>query len=159
VRFLVGGCDETRRRNFQWGWSAVIDETMFAWRGKGGTGGMPHLSHVPRKPEDLGCELKTACDGTSGVMMHVETQEGKLRMARKQWHQECGATTSCTLRCFKEPGFAEAHRPPEERGQGDAHGRAPIFRPVITFLPSRHRNKADRFINRRGIIGLVGFAV
>ena len=42
---------------------------------------------------------------------------------------------------------------------GDAHGRAPIFRPVITFLPSRHRNKVDRFINRRGIIGLVGFAV
>jgi hypothetical protein len=30
---------------------------------------------------------------------------------------------------------------------------------VITFLPSRHRSKADRFINRRGIIWLVGFAV
>jgi hypothetical protein len=44
-------------------------------------------------------------------------------------------------------------------GGGDAHGRAPLFRPGITFLPSRHRNKADRFINRRGIIGLVGFAV
>ena len=43
--------------------------------------------------------------------------------------------------------------------EGDAHGRAPLFRPVITFLPSRHRNKVDRFINRRGIIGLVGFAV
>jgi hypothetical protein len=44
---------------------------------------------------------------------------------------------------------------------GDAHGRAPLFRPVITFLPSRHRSKADRFINlnRRGILGLVGFAV
>jgi hypothetical protein len=26
-------------------------------------------------------------------------------------------------------------------------------------LPSRHRNKVDRFVNRRGIIGLVGFAV
>jgi hypothetical protein len=26
-------------------------------------------------------------------------------------------------------------------------------------LPSRHRNKVDRFINRRGITGLVGFAV
>ena len=41
---------------------------------------------------------------------------------------------------------------------GDAHGHAPPFRPTITFLTSRHRNKADRFINRRGIIGLVGFA-
>jgi hypothetical protein len=47
----------------------------------------------------------------------METQEGKLRMARKQLHQEHGATTSCTLRCFKESGFAEAHRRPEERGQ------------------------------------------
>jgi hypothetical protein len=26
-------------------------------------------------------------------------------------------------------------------------------------LPSRHRNKVDRFINRCGIIGLVGFAI
>jgi hypothetical protein len=26
-------------------------------------------------------------------------------------------------------------------------------------LPSRHRNKVDRVVNRRGIIGLVGFAV
>jgi hypothetical protein len=42
---------------------------------------------------------------------------------------------------------------------GDAHGRAPLFRPVITFFPSRHRSKVDRFINRRGITGLVGFAV
>ena len=54
VRFMVGGYNKTRRRNFQWGWTAVIDETMFAWRGKGGAGGMPHLSYIPRKPEDLG---------------------------------------------------------------------------------------------------------
>ena len=99
------------------GVTAVIDETMFAWRGKGGAGGMRHLSCTPRKPEDLRCELKTVCDGTSGVMMYMEIQEGKLRMARKQWHQEYGATTSCTLRCFKESGFAEAHRRPEERPQ------------------------------------------
>jgi hypothetical protein len=42
---------------------------------------------------------------------------------------------------------------------GDAHGRAPLFRPAIAFLPSRHHNKAGRCINRRGITGLVGFAV
>jgi hypothetical protein len=27
----------------------------------------------------------------------------------------------------------------------------------IAFFPSRRRNKADRFISQRGIIGLVGF--
>jgi hypothetical protein len=48
---------------------------------------------------------------------------------------------------------------PTNNNLGDAHGHAPLFRPVVTFLPSRHRNKADRFINRRGIIGSVGFAV
>jgi hypothetical protein len=44
------------------------------------------------------------------------------------------------------------------QSKGDAHGHAPLSRPVITFFPSRHRNKADRFINRLGVIGLVGFA-
>jgi hypothetical protein len=43
-------------------------------------------------------------------------------------------------------------------GHDDAHGHAPLFRSTISFLPSRHRTKADRFINRREIIGLVGFA-
>jgi hypothetical protein len=43
--------------------------------------------------------------------------------------------------------------------KGDTHGRAPLFRPFIAFLPSHHRNKVGRFINRRGVIGLVGFAV
>jgi hypothetical protein len=42
---------------------------------------------------------------------------------------------------------------------GDAHGHAPLFRPVVTFLHSRHHNKVDRFVNRRGIIGLMGFTV
>jgi hypothetical protein len=50
-------------------------------------------------------------------MMFVEIQEGQTRVRRKQWHQEHGATTSCTLRCAKESGFAQAHRRPEERGQ------------------------------------------
>jgi hypothetical protein len=68
---------------------------------------VPHLSCTPRKPEDLGCELKTLCDGTSGVMMHVEIQEGKVRMNRKKWHQQCGAATACTLRCLEESGRAQ----------------------------------------------------
>jgi hypothetical protein len=43
---------------------------------------------------------------------------------------------------------------------GGAHGRPPRSALFVTFLPSRHRSKVDRFINRRGITGLlVGFAV
>jgi hypothetical protein len=119
TRPWVGGYsyNKTRRREFQWGWCAVVDETMFAWRGKGRPGRMPHVSCMPRKPEDLSCELKTACDGASGVMMFMEIQEGQARVRRKQWHQKHGATTSCTPRRAKESGFAEARRRPEERGQ------------------------------------------
>jgi hypothetical protein len=38
-------------------------------------------------------------------------------------------------------------------------GTRPFSGPSLPVFPSRHRNKADRFVNRRGIIGLVGFAV
>jgi hypothetical protein len=48
-------------------------------------------------------------------MMHVEIQEGKVRMNRKKWHQQRGATTACTLRCLEEPGCAQKDRRPEER--------------------------------------------
>jgi len=115
VRWMVDGFNKTRKRECKWGWCSIIDETMFAWRGKSGTGGMPHLSYIPRKPEDLGCELKTLCDGTSGVMMCMEIQEGKVRMNRKKHHQQCGATTACTLRCLEESGHAQKDRRPEER--------------------------------------------
>jgi hypothetical protein len=97
---------------------------MFAWRGKSGTGGMPHLSHIPRKPEDLGCELKTLCDGTSGVMMHVEMQEGKVRMNRKRWNQKHGPTTACALRCLEASGRAQKERRPEEREPRSCGGDA-----------------------------------
>ena len=46
---------------------------------------MPHLSSVPRKPEPLGAEIKNLCDGESGVMLHIEIQEGKVKMARKKY--------------------------------------------------------------------------
>jgi hypothetical protein len=78
---------------------------------------MPHVSYIPRKPEDLGCELKTVCDGTSGLMMFMEIQEGQTRMRQKTWHQEYDATAPCALRCAQEPGFAQSHRRPEERSQ------------------------------------------
>jgi hypothetical protein len=35
------------------------------------------MSYVPRKPVPLGCEVKCVADGTSGVMMYIELQEGR----------------------------------------------------------------------------------
>jgi hypothetical protein len=44
-------------------WLVVVDETTWAWTGQG----TPHLSFVERKPEPLGAEVKSLCDGLSGV--------------------------------------------------------------------------------------------
>ena len=37
-------------------------------------------------------------------------------------------------------------------------GTGPPDPNTVTFLPSRHRRKVDLFINRHGIVGLVGIA-
>jgi hypothetical protein len=63
--------------------SNAPDESMIQWTGASGPPtGMPHMSYVPRKPVPLGCEVKCVADGTSGVMMYIELQEGKTRMMR-----------------------------------------------------------------------------
>ena len=79
------------------GWAVVPDESMIEWQGKSGPGGIPHLSHVPRKPHPLGLELKTLCDASTGMMMVIEIQEGKIRMARQRFCREYSPTTACTL--------------------------------------------------------------
>ena len=98
VRWLVDGFNEVRRRELTPGPSLNPDESMFAWKGKSGVGGLPHMSFVKRKPEPLGLENKNTCDGTSGVMLFMEMQEGKIRMARKKWLDKYSATTATTLR-------------------------------------------------------------
>ena len=94
IRSFVAAFNENRRRNVNPSWIVVVDESMSAFRGEG----MPHLSFIKRKPEPLGCELKTIADGLSGVMLGLELQEGKLPMSSKAGHREFGATTSCTKR-------------------------------------------------------------
>ena len=98
VRWLIDGFNDCRRREVRCGASINPDESMWAWTGKSGVGGLPHLSFVKRKPEPLGAEFKTVCDGESGVMMYMEVQEGAVRMARKPFLDQYKPTTACTLR-------------------------------------------------------------
>ena len=61
---------------------------MSAWRGADGAyivDGMPHVTKIIRKPEGVGCEMKATADGTTGIMMRLELQEGKERMQLKQF--------------------------------------------------------------------------
>ena len=87
------------------GWAVVPDESVIEWQGKSGPGGVPRLSHVPRKSQPLGLELKTLCDASTGMMMVMEIQEGKMRMARQRFCRDYPATTACTLRLCATAGL------------------------------------------------------
>ena len=79
---------------------------MWAWTGQG----MPHLSYVPRKPEPLGAEVKNLCDGISGVMLYLELQEGKVRMANQKFCNKYKATTATTVRLAEGAGLSETEQ-------------------------------------------------
>jgi hypothetical protein len=79
------------------------------------THGMPHLSFVPRKPVPLGCEVKCVADGTSGIMMYIELQEGKARMRRLRFADEYPATVAITLRMVAAMGLGEISLPADEK--------------------------------------------
>ena len=85
------------------GYKMTVDESMFAWDGRGGTlGGMPTVMKIKRKPKGVGCEVKTLADVASGIMVNLEINEGKEAMKEKRWQRELGAGTATTLR-LSEP--------------------------------------------------------
>ena len=59
MRWIIVRFNEQRRKEFKLGWALTVDETMIAWQGKSGPGG------IHRKPDPLGCELKNACDSST----------------------------------------------------------------------------------------------
>lgn len=65
-----------------------IDESMSRWYGKGGdwiNEGLPHYVAIDRKPEN-GCEIQTACCGTSGIMMSLlESRRRRTQMKMEKW--------------------------------------------------------------------------
>ena len=112
----VKGFNEARLREIKIGSCVTPDEMMLEWKGKSGFGGLPHLSYIKRKPKPLGTELKSVCEGTMGICIHIEIQKGKLAMARKKFHREFGATTACTVRLCHALNMSEhAEVPPLAR--------------------------------------------
>ena len=85
VNWVIDGHNEKRRKEFRAGSRLTPDESMVTWTGAAGPGGMPHLSFIKRKPKPLGAEFKSVCDGSTGICLFLETQEGKVRMARKMF--------------------------------------------------------------------------
>ena len=53
--------------------SITVDETIVAWRPKTHpTGHLPDITHCPRKPKDLGTELRDAIHNCWGVTLHLQ---------------------------------------------------------------------------------------
>jgi len=78
---------------------AVIDESMSSWRPRTTKlGGLPNLSHVPRKPEPLGTEFKCTADPKSGCLLALEIQRGKEGNKNLQFNNEIGNTAGGTTR-------------------------------------------------------------
>jgi hypothetical protein len=108
----VKGFNAARKREINVGSCITPDEMMFAWKGKSGFGGLPHLSFIKRKPEPLGTELKSTCEGTMGICVHIEIQKGKLAMSRKKYCNTYSATTACTVRLCDALSLSELHEVP-----------------------------------------------
>ena len=86
-------------------WLLGPDESMAPWTADDGPRpqDIPFLSHVPRKPKDLGAEIKTTADGESGAIIRLELAL-KYKRLRGQapceapFEAEHGATTAQCLR-------------------------------------------------------------
>ena len=70
---------------------------MLTWSGAS----QAHLSYIPRKPHPLGIQLKTICDGVSGVFLGFDPVEGAEQDAKKEFYSDFGSTTATTLRLAK----------------------------------------------------------
>ena len=111
VDYWVRAFNKSRKDELEVGTNVTPDEMMFAWRGKKGNGGIPHLSFLIRKPIPLGTESKVVCEGTFGICMYLEVQKGKVAMARKKYCRQYKATTACTLRLLDKMGLDETNLP------------------------------------------------
>ena len=77
----------------------VGDEAMCAFKPRTTkTGGLPNISFIKRKPKPLGTEYKNICCGITGIVLHLEIQEGKNSMKTKPFFNRLGATAACALR-------------------------------------------------------------
>ena len=98
-----------RKEVIDTGMVLVPDESMFAYRPrKDKLGGLPNISFIQLKPKPLGKELKCVVDATTGVMTHLEIQEGRDAMRGKEYVSEMGVTTTCNVRLGERSG-GEGH--------------------------------------------------
>jgi Transposase IS4 len=86
IRTGVDEYNKSRREVVNTSGKLVVDESMCPWQPRTTkTGDLPHLSFVERKPRPLGTEFKNSCDALTGILLHLEIQEGKNKQRQKQF--------------------------------------------------------------------------
>ncbi len=98
VYMWIDLCQEKWREGMEPGVYITIEDTMCFWVGL--TTG--RLIYLPRKPTPLGVMFKTVCDVDTGMIISMELVEGATVDSHKEFREEWGATTACTLRLVKE---------------------------------------------------------
>ncbi|CAG5033168.1 unnamed protein product [Parnassius apollo] len=100
TRTLIIMVNDKLKDTIRPGAKTTVDESMFAWYGRGAyfKDGMPPVMKIKRKPKGVGCEVKTACNSNTKIMMRLEINESKEAISTKKWQREFGAGTATTLR-------------------------------------------------------------
>ena len=107
-----------------------------------------HSNKTALRAISLMSDLRAMAQGLSTTFVAHSTPHSAFRHLTQL--PACCFLPPVTQAPVASPPTVRAPPPPP----GDAHRHVLPFRPTITFLLSRHRNKVDRFIDRRGIIGL-----
>ena len=64
----------------------MLDESMSGWRPKTSKrGGLPHISHEPRKPIPLGTMIRNAVECTTGIFVHHDLVDSSNEQWRKKY--------------------------------------------------------------------------
>lgn len=105
IRPFIDAFNRTREKNIYASGNMVIDECMSAWRGFESFECifvLPHKTKIIRKPEGVGAEIKSLCDGESGILLHLEVMEGKDAQAAKEFSDAYPSSIALTLRITKK---------------------------------------------------------
>lgn len=99
IRPLITEFNSNRLLNVVKSEILIPDEAMSAFQPRTiSAGDLDHLSFVERKPKKLGTEFECVADGTHGLMLFLEIQEGKDAMSKKRFRDTHGPATSQAMR-------------------------------------------------------------
>ena len=71
------------------GFILCVDESTIRWYGleEWHTNGCPHVTKIPRKPENISVETRVISDGQWDIALGMEIQEGAVQMEKKKYVQ------------------------------------------------------------------------